>query len=178
MLSKSSKIRPIFRLHILNVPLMFCQQLMDEWNLLSLRITSSWCPKFLSCSKWTNSRRYYQCSEWLSWTVEERWWLFLQYNTKVDRRELFFPGGLQEFWCWFCLTCHLSCPCILGSLWPCKWIMSQRLVYTYWRSVTWGWHSTQDKAESCRHLNPSWTLQNFDRYILVSQISAFYYIFV
>lgn len=36
-----------------------------------------------------------------------------------------------------------------------------------------GWHSTQDKAKSWRHLHPSGTLWNLNRYLLVSQTSVF-----
>jgi len=57
-------------------------------------------------------------------------------------------------------------PCILGSLWRCKWIMNQWIVYAYRRWATWGWHLTQDEVEPSRYLH-TWSLRDFDWYLFV-----------
>jgi len=45
-------------------------------------------------------------------------------------------------------------PRTLGSLWPCKWIMNQWIVYAYRWWATWGWHLTQDEVQPSRYLHP------------------------
>jgi len=70
-------------------------------------------------------------------------------------------------WMLFCLASFFAPPRILGSLWRCKWIMNQWIVYADRRWATWGWHLTQDEVQPSRYLHPWWTLRDFDWYLFV-----------
>jgi len=74
-------------------------------------------------------------------------------------------------WMLLCLASFFA-PRILGSLWRCKWIMNQWIVYADRWWATWGWHLTRDEVQPSRYLHP-WSLRDFDWYLFVCSIALF-----